>query len=65
MTVTELREALLTLRWSHIDLADAAGLPDTTVRRWISGADLIPRPIADALSLLAAYHRAHPIPSRK
>jgi hypothetical protein len=65
MTVTELREALATLRWSHNDLADETGLPDTAVRRWISGADPVPRPIADALGLLVAYHRAHPVPSRK
>ena len=61
MTVSELRECLLKLRWSANDLADEAHVKDTVVRRWISGADPIPEPIAYALFTLAAFHDQHPI----
>jgi hypothetical protein len=61
MTVTELRDALLALRWSANDLADEAGVKDTVVRRWISGKDPIPKFVADGLIQLASFHEANPL----
>lgn len=61
MTVSELRECLITLHWSATDLAEEAGVKDHVVRRWISGQDQIPETVAYGLFTLAAFHNQHPI----
>ena len=62
MTAAELRAALVSLNWSHGDLARLIHRHKDTVWRWTRGKYGTPWAIAQWLSDLARYHEAHPPP---
>ncbi len=62
MSPSDLREALVALRWSQRGLAEALGCDDRLVRRWASGDAAVPADVAVWLLDLARVHAANPPP---
>ncbi len=62
MTQDELRDRLLALRWSQRGLAEALSLHPTTVRRWATGATVIPDNVGVWLNRLVIQHKQFPVP---
>ncbi len=63
MTAAQLYEVMDILRWSPNILSDATDIRLTTIRRWRSGEQPVPEPIAAWLRGLAAFHRENPPPA--
>ena len=62
MTPDQLRDALALLHWSGRGLAAILMCDERLVRRWGSGAQAVPAPVAAWLGRLAAAHEANPAP---
>lgn len=65
MNPDRLRECLALLRWSQRGLADALGMDERQVRRWATGAAVIPEQVAAWLERRAAAMTADPPPVRQ
>ncbi len=62
MTQDELRDRLLALRWSQRGSAEALNLHPTTIRRWATGATIIPDNVGVWLDRLTIHHKQFPVP---
>lgn len=65
MNPDRLRECLTLLRWSQRGLADALTMDERQVRRWATGAAVIPEQVALWLERRAAAIAADPPPVRQ
>ena len=65
MTPDRLRECLALLRWSQRSLAAALAVDERQVRRWATGAAVIPEQVAAWLERRAAAMAADPPPVRQ
>ncbi len=63
MTPTHLRECLALLRWSQRGFADALSVDERQVRRWTTGAAMVPEQVAAWLERRAAAMAADPPPA--
>ncbi len=64
MSPTERRAALSAIGWTQRGLADRLGWDEGTVRRWMRDGGEAPGEVDAWLASLAAFHLAHPPPSR-
>jgi ribosome-binding protein aMBF1 (putative translation factor) len=65
MNPDRLRECLALLRWSQRGLADALAMDERQVRRWATGAAVIPEQVAAWLERRASAMAADPPPVRQ
>ena len=65
MNPDRLRECLALLRWSQRGFADALVMDERQVRRWATGAAVIPDQVAAWLERRAAAMAADPPPVRQ
>ncbi len=64
MTPDRFRACLHALSWSGRGLAGILAMDEREVRRWASGARVIPSSVAGWLERLAQFHEANPPPER-
>jgi hypothetical protein len=62
MTPDRVRHCLTALHWTQRGLAHVLDVDERLVRRWASGANVVPGRIAAWLETLAEYHEANPPP---
>ena len=65
VTPYRLAYCLMIIGWSVHELARRSGEHRTTIRRWIDGTAKIDPAIAARIEILAACHRANPIPRKR
>lgn len=59
---TRLRNALTTMRWGYVALANELRVNERTVRRWVAGRNEPPPDILAWLEEMAAFVESHPPP---
>lgn len=62
MSPHRLLVCLAVIGWPERELARRTGRLQTAVRRWTSGRSPVPPDMATWVEMLAAFHRAHPVP---
>lgn len=62
MTPARLRECLTLIGWTGQELARQLGKDERQIRRWASGAYVIPEPTAAWLEQVAKFHEQNPAP---